>query len=262
MLYDKTQRDSTWLNNVDLAEFRKFSHGLYRIAPYDEQQWRDSCTNSEWYKNIKQQLPAACKEIWTASGLPGNRPTPREFQYNQYWNFNTFYYLQNFLSVKETVYDLGCGGNLFKPCFKNLIGIDPFHPNADIDDICDEGFIDGHQNFFQYVFAINSLHFISLYKFSKTINDFHNMLAPNGLGYISFGLAQMVELTTDKEWIELFGKNPNNTNLYDVINFINTLLQSLPYNFLILDQNYFHTEDFRLITGNEIDGNIRLLIKR
>ena len=63
-------------------------------------------------------------------------------------------------------------------------------------------------------------------------------------------------------WIELFGKNPNNTNLYDVINFINTLLQSLPYNFLILDQNYFHIEDFRLITGNEIDGNIRLLIKR
>ena len=262
MLYDKSQRDPRWLEQVDLMKFRLFVQSLHQINPYNEVTWRNEFTTTDLYKQIKNQLSDDCLEIWTTSGIPGNSPTPREKQFNRYWNFNTFYYLYPLVFADDVVYDLGCGGNLFKPFFKNLIGIDPFHPNADIDDLCDDDFVKGHNQFFANVFAINSLHFVSLHKFSQTIDDFYSMLTPDGLGYISFGLAQMIALTTDQEWLEIFGKSAEATSLFDVVGYVDNVLRGMKYNFKIIDQNYFLQHDFRLILGNEIDGNIRLLIQR
>ena len=72
----------------------------------------------------------------------------------------------------------------------------------------------------------------------------------------------MIELTTDQEWLELFGKSANATSLFDVVGYVDNVLRSMKYNFKIIDQNYFLQHDFRLILGNEVDGNIRLLIQR
>lgn len=262
MIYNKIQRSSQWLGDINIEDFRKFSTTLYRVNPYEELSWRDTFTKSDTYRTIKEIVPKDCKEIWTVSGLPGNHPTAREFQFYQYWNFNTFYYLQPFLNIDDVVYDLGCGGNLFKPYIKNLVGIDPFHPNADINDICDTDFVKGHQNFFKRVFAINSLHFIQLNELNRVIHEFYSMIAPGGIGYISFGLAQMVEFTTDQAWQEIFNKTAAQTTIIEVIQYVDSVLRNLSFKVNIVDQSYFLSHDSRIMLGNEIDGNIRLQLER
>jgi|688.fasta_scaffold00284_57 hypothetical protein len=263
MLYDKYVRDPSWLKAIDVEQFRTFFKTLKLKNPYHEDYWHKYFPTTDLYKHIKSKLAPTTKEIWTSSGQPGNTPTPRENQLNSYWTFNTFYYIEDLLKFDGPIYDLGCGGNLLKPFVDNIIGIDPFHPDADIGDICDEGFVAGHQNYFDRLIAINSLHFCALDKFSSTVDDFYSMLKPGGVGYVTFSLANMVALTSDSGWNTIFNKHPDQTNLIDVVTYLESCIQAMPYNFHIVDQNYFVQRDYgQLIIGNEVDGNIRLVVQR
>ncbi len=263
MKYALQQRSSQWLESVDLKNFRTFISNLKMLQPYDEDHWKQFFTQTELYHDIKSKLPVSCKEIWTSSGMPGNKTTPRENQFNSYFNFNTFYYLYSLFQDSHTIYDLGCGANLFKPFAHKLIGIDCFHIQADIDDMIDDDFVKGHQEYFYKAFAINSLHFIPLTKLQTTIENFYSMIKVGGQGFITFTLANMVELTNDADWQTLFKKMPDQTNLEEVVNFVNDIIWNLPYNYTIVDHCYFLDKDYgKLLIGNPIDGNIRLLIQR
>jgi hypothetical protein len=262
MKYAETQRSSAWLAEADPHKFRKFLENIKTKHPYDEDSWRQYFVNTALYNQIKLHLPS-CVEIWTSSGMPGNRSTPREHLLNSYFTFNTFYYLESLFDNKGIVYDLGCGGNLFKPFANNLIGIDSFHSNADIDDMVDTDFVKGHQEYFKRVFAINSLHFVSLIKFKLTIENFYSMLKVGGKGFITFALANMVELTSEDDWYKIFGKSAEETTIYDVVAWIDSTIWALPYNYHIVDYCYFKERDYgQIIIGNPIDGNIRLVIER
>jgi len=262
MKYAEPQRNSTWLESIDPQEFRVFLKSLRTLRPYDEDQWKQYFTTTELYRQVKLYLPH-CLEIWTASGMPGNRTTPRENQLNSYFTFNTFYYLESLFDNQGIVYDLGCGGNLFKPFAKNLIGIDCFHSKADIDDMVDNDFVKGHQEYFKRAFAINSLHFIPLTRFRETIVNFYSMLKSGGQGYITFTLANMIELTNDNDWVSIFKKPAVDTTLCDVVSYIDKEVWELPYEYQIVDYCFFVERDYgKILIGNPIDGNIRLLIKR
>jgi hypothetical protein len=73
----------------------------------------------------------------------------------------------------------------------------------------------------------------------------------------------MVALTSDSGWNTIFNKHPDQTNLIDVVTYLESCIQAMPYNFHIVDQNYFVQRDYgQLIIGNEVDGNIRLVVQR
>jgi hypothetical protein len=264
-MYNQVYRNHSWLaDTADPGTIRKTQSNLLQIDPYQEQRWRDAFTVSQWYRDIRERLPSDVKEIWTRSGLPGNNPTSREFHFNRYFQMSTFYFIWHILkNSPPTVFDLGCGGNLFRDLVPNLTGIDPYHPGADINDLVDEDFIRGHQAHFDSVMAINSLHFRGLDQFGRILDDFHSMLKPGGMGFITFGLGVMVDHTSDDAWHEIFNLEPINTSASSVITWIDTQLRDLALDLHVIDQYYFNNLDTGdVVLSNPIDGNIRVVMRR
>jgi hypothetical protein len=252
------------MNSADPDSIRQVQSGLLQIDPYDEQKWRDVFVPTQWYRDIRQRLPADIREIWMRGSLPGNTPTSREFHFNRYFAMSTFYFINHIIKYSPNkVFDLGCGGNLFRKLVPNIIGIDPYHPSADINDFVDEDFVRGHQSQFDSVMAINSLHFRGLDQFRSILGDFHSMLKPGGMGLITFGLGVMVDHTSDAAWAEIFGQNPKDTTAGTVITWVDQQLRDLDWDLHVIDQYYFnHLDIGDVVLSNPVDGNIRIVMRR
>jgi hypothetical protein len=237
---------------------------LLQINPYHEHQWRKKFTATQWYRDVRQNLPADITEIWTRSALPSNMPASREFHFTRYFAMSTFYFIEKVLQTSpDTIVDLGCGGNLFRRLVRNLVGIDPYHPSADVNDFVDDGFIQGHRAQFDAAIAINSLHFRGLDQFRKVLDDFYSMLKPGGTGFITFGLGVMVDHTSDDAWIEIFDQDPINTTADTVIYWVDQQLRDLAWDLHVVDQYYFnHLEIGNIELSNPVDGNIRIVVRR
>jgi hypothetical protein len=151
----------------------------------------------------------------------------------------------------EHIYDLGCGWNIFKRYIPNIIGIGAETPNsayffADIHDFVDDDFVAGHQEYFDSVFAINSLHFHPLSSFSKIVGDFFSMLKPQGRGFLPLNLQRMKEcdlkfMTSTHDTVEQFCRDE--------------LAKLTHINFLVVD---IFTDPI----DEHLDGNVRLVIEK
>ena len=205
----------------------------------------------------------------------------------------------------KTIYDLGCGKNLFKKYLPNVIGIGAETPaqvtlcsmyNAvkdeswpsisniedfnnlptriqtecltvhkltpseiqsdfygDIYDEFNDNYLLSHQNYFESIFTICSLHFRPLSSFKKIILDFASMLCNNGRGFISFNLQRLIEYTGNDFLTAQFETTTPTTMQYD--NWLRKELAETKLNFLILDI------DLALL-DESMDGNIRLVIEK
>jgi hypothetical protein len=176
----------------------------------------------------------------------------------------TFYFIWWVLQTSpRQVVDLGCGANLFKGMIPGLVGIDPVHPAADICDYVDKDFVEGHQDHFDSIMAINSLHFVGLEKFSSVIDDVLSMLAPGGRAFVTFGLDQMVSHTSDLHWNNIFGKKDTDTSLTEVIVHLDSIIRQRQHQFVVVDQYFFVQDDLgAIMLGNPIDGNLRLVMEK
>ena len=110
-----------------------------------------------------------------------------------------FYYIEWLQEINpEKIYDLGCGWNIFKKYYPNIIGVGAENPDnesffADIHDYVDDDYILGHQEYFESVFSICALHFIPLSDIRKRVLDFASMIKHGGRGWLSLNAARMVE---------------------------------------------------------------------
>jgi len=115
-----------------------------------------------------------------------------------YFSAIPFYYIEWLQEINpEKIYDLGCGWNIFKKYYPNIIGVgaeDPESPsfNADIHDIVDDDYILGHREYFESVFSICALHFVPLSDIRKRVLDFASMIKPGGRGWLSMNVARMI----------------------------------------------------------------------
>lgn len=265
-MYNKIHRNHSWLmGTATPGEIRHTQTKLLQIDPYNETVWREQFSNSSWYHDVRSKLPADVHEIWSRSALPGNTPTSREFHFNRYFAMSTLYFINQVLKLQPPqVIDLGCGGNLFRGLVPGLVGIDPYHPSADINDFVDEDFVRGHQAQFDAALAINSLHFRGLDQLPNILQDFYSMLAPgHGMGFVTFGLGVMVDHTSDKAWQDLFGKPAADTTASEVMLWADQVLRNLSWDLHVVDQYYFNQLDIGdVILSNPVDGNIRLVVRR
>lgn len=188
--------------------------------------------------------------------VPHNK-TPRE-QYGtalkSTFTAVPFYYLK-YLTDKNpsTMYDLGCGWNIFKKYIPNIIGIgaeNPLSKNyyADQHDYVDDDYIKGHQNFFDSVFSINALHFIPLDMLKQRVIDFHSMIKPHGSGFLALNIARMLEEAAGK-----FDK----FNLKDLDLYVRNQLYDLDINYKVFDVEFLHDN-----IDEYMDGNIRLVMEK
>jgi len=109
-----------------------------------------------------------------------------------------FYYIEWLQEINpEKIYDLGCGWNIFKNYYPNIIGVGPDDLDetsfADIHDFVDDDYILGHQEYFESVYSICALHFIPLSDIRKRVLDFASMIKHGGRGWLSLNAARMVE---------------------------------------------------------------------
>jgi hypothetical protein len=98
------------------------------INPYNEIEFKSTFEKTKIYKKLKQDF-GDNNLIWLkffnlrANKIKIDGVTPRQ-QSRQQFSASVFYYLLPLLEKKyDTIYDLGCGANMFKPYLPGLIGI-------------------------------------------------------------------------------------------------------------------------------------------
>jgi len=158
-----------------------------------------------------------------------------------------FYYL-SFIDTTKPTYDLGCGANIFKKYYPNIIGVSPELGDRFFGDehgAVDDNYVKVHTDYFESVFSINALHFVPLSNFRKVVDDFASMIKPGGSGFLSLNALRMCECDTEFK---------NNTPA-ETEDWIRTQLNLMPYNFQVLDVNLE-------VPNAWIDGNIRMVIRK
>ena len=241
---------------------------MHNINPYDEQQCRAYCQQLEFLNQIKTDF----KHLnWSKNFIDlkskeklgiNHQPTPREkfgTAHQTQFSMVSFYYLEKLLETNPTyIYDLGCGWNIFKRYIPNIIGVSPTHNidnNADIHDLVDDGYIKGHQNYFESVFSICALHFISLSELEEIVKGFASMVKPNGQGrgFLSLNMKRMIERTPCEFLEKHIDAAPTR---HDYEKYVLSVLENIDVNYIILDVDFSKTLD------DYMDGNIRLVIDK
>jgi len=168
---------------------------------YDPNDWEVTFKKSNLYKQLVNEYDV----VYFNSQDFFNKQfetTPRQIASttSQTWfSAIPFYYIEWLQEINpEKIYDLGCGWNIFKKYYPNIIGVGAENPDnesffADIHDYVDDDYILGHQEYFESVFSICALHFIPLSDIRKRVLDFASMIKHGGRGWLSLNAARMVE---------------------------------------------------------------------
>jgi hypothetical protein len=102
---------------------------IENINPYNETEFKKIFINTEIYKKLEQDF-GETNLIWNnrfddgvKSVAPIRGCTPRA-SFPEHFSATIFYYLLPLLEKNyDTIYDIGCGANMFKPYIPRLIGI-------------------------------------------------------------------------------------------------------------------------------------------
>lgn len=231
---------------------------MNNLNPYNEEEFKEFFKKTNTYKLLTddfEQLSWRKIFLWNSSLTPRQLAATGENRFSVV----SFYYLQSLLEKNpEHIYDLGCGWNIFKKYIPNIIGIGAEYPtgpdfHGDIHDFVDEGFVTGHQNYFESVFSINALHYHPLDKMQQIFENFLSMIQPGGRGFLAINLMRLVERTDPETMLLLFNTVTPSENQY--VNYIKNSLNFLNCKFLIVDID--------LSTMDEsMDGNIRIVIEK
>ena len=230
------------------------------LNPYNSEQFKKQFESTDICRSVSKDFD----NLWWDQKIKWlNHLTPRQLvcDFKPGFSMIPFYYLQPLLEKNPTsIYDLGCGANLFKRYIPNITGVDKLvdynvisRDNSvtcpDIEEIVNKEYVRNHQIFFESVFSINSLHFRPLSELRLIYEEFISMVAPGGRGFLSVNLQRMIEKQTTPI-DELVVDGQLNYEYY-----IRTQLDNLPCKYLIFDVNLDVMDEW-------LDGNIRLVFER
>ena len=194
---------------------------MENINAYNKESFFKEFSTTETYKKLCDDFDIISFD-WAVKNVTPRQEIGDRDSFKTKFSAVSFYYIEYLLKQHpKTIYDLGCGWNIFKRYIPNLIGIDPEDPSGpnfygDIHDFVDDVFILGHKNYFEAVFSICAMHFHPLSKFSKIVDNFYSMIKPGGRGYLACNL----------EWNEIrYGRMPrlNQLNFIAGTNYQNSI---------------------------------------
>jgi hypothetical protein len=224
------------------------------LNAYDPNVFEEYFTKTDLYARLKQDFDI-CRFGRDHLKIRDNM-TARQFVTQRQFSVIPFYYLKFLTDQNPTeIYDLGCGWNIFKRYIPNIIGIgeeslDSGRFYGDMSGKVDNDFLATHQNYFESVFAINSLHFHPLSTIRKIVLDFISMIAPNGHGFLTLNLMRMFE--RDLEKFQKYTK-------IELENFVRAELSFVNAEYLVFDVDF---DDPEWGMDNGMDGNIRLVCRK
>lgn len=168
------------------------------------------------------------------------------------------YYYINFLLETQptTIVDLGCGTNYFKPHLPGLIGIDgDLKSAADVFDYFDYDFVKGHQQQFDALISINTIHFAPITEIAQRLEWVASLVKPGGRGFVTFNIETWLMHTPSEQFQNIFGAYPN---FCTVINYVNEQIVKTGLKFLIVDWPILRISEHSTIR-DELNGNVRLV---
>jgi hypothetical protein len=236
---------------------------------YDPVAWEIAFKKLDLYKQLANEYDIVYfnkQSLFRKLGF-----TPRQMYGDRekitYFSAIPFYYIEWLQEINpKKIYDLGCGWNIFKKYYPNIIGVgaeDPESPsfNADIHDVVDDDYILGHQEYFESVFSICALHFVPLSDIRKRVLDFASMIKPGGRGWLSMNAMRMLALDSNFKNINSAAKKSNpelykpvNEDLLVIQDFCQNQLSDIP-NLILLDIDL-------TVNDEAMDGNIQILFDK
>lgn len=170
------------------------------------------------------------------------------------------YYIKFLLDTSpDSILDIGCGDNVLKKIYPNIIGMDA-DPNANYDvfDYFDEEFVDGHTNQYDAIISINAIHFSPIDTIKNRLSMIGRLLKPHGRAFVSTNFETWVMSTDKKVLVSMFGDFPK---FDDVMHYIHQEIQATGLNFIVMDYpilSYSKQSSIR----DEHNGNLRLVFEK
>ena len=231
----------------------------------DKTKWTESFLNDEFYQKLDDYASYILtykKSLKTEIGFSPEEDikvtsnvSPREINLILYKVFYLdFLYMVDYIRTQnnKTIYDIGCGSNMIKFFFDEIIGIDPHHPAADIIDKFNKSFVMRNKNKFPNAVAIDSIHFIPLTRFREQLLDFASCIMKNGYGYARFNINHLLIRENIKNI-------PN-----DIKQYIHDEIEASNLNILYLNVHRAHMSFKQVIRAkltNGMIGSISILFK-
>jgi hypothetical protein len=171
-----------------------------------------------------------------------------------------YYYVQPIIETNpEVIVDLGCGLNIFKNIWPDIVGIDAdLKSSCDIHDYFDHEFAHGHQNYCDALISINAIHFSPIDSIAERLKWCADMIRPGGTGFIAFNLETWLMYTERIQCIELFGSTPK---FEDIVHYVDQEIRSIGLDLVIYDWPVLRVPPESTIR-DDLNGNVRLVFQK
>jgi len=236
---------------------------VQEINTFPGKSWIDEFSSMECYKHIPNQhqhMVATVKDVSFLKAALHHTvyEMPRTFM-KQYGILDTvpYYYIKFLLEQHpKIILDLGCGENIFKTFIPGIVGMDSHDlSNYDIKDFFDEDYTCGHQQAFDAIISINSIHFAPVTEITQRLKWVASMIRPGNRGFVATSLETWLMYTDAATIKKLFGEFPD----YDlVIEYVNHQIINTGLDFIVVDWPILHVTNQSGIRDT-LNGNIRLV---
>jgi len=235
----------------------EFTSHLLQVNPYDRRSFEQEFSGNP----ILGMLPTGITPVWSRSGTYDpehhSSTTPRWRHMHGYFTMASFYYLGFIMREHPTtVADIGCGENVFKAFYPQIVGYDPFIPSADHEAYFDDDFASANRRAFDSAFACNSIHFSSMGEFPRMLDLLASTVKPGGIVHATANLTRFLDAEATAE-----GREHGYAESVDMALRADSMLRSLGLDWLVVDQCYDGIYPGDLDFNNGILGNLRLVFR-
>lgn len=239
---------------------------IQQLNPIDTEKWWQefqqspqfavSKTSYDYFIKSYQEMTIV-KAAWhdTVYDLPR-----KVCEQHRVFDISPHYYIKFLLDIcPEKFVDIGCGENVFKKIYPNIVGIDSDPTsNFDIFDHLDNDFVAGHLECFDAIISINTIHFSPIDTVKDRLLWIKEMLKPNGRAFISTNLETWLMYTDKQRSLSLFDGIPNLENL---VQYVHQQVMDTGASFLVIDYpvlKYSHESTIR----DDYNGNLRWVFEK
>jgi hypothetical protein len=236
---------------------------IQELRPYNSQTWLSEFVDSEVYQQLQlkyQHVVASHQDMsllraaWHTSVYEAGRQFCEDYGV---LDATPYYYIKFLLENRpNTIVDLGCGLNIFKTAWPNIIGIDadPSCP-CDVFDHFDQDFVAGHANFCDALISINTIHFAPITSVAERLIWVAQLVRPGGRAFVTFNVETWLMYTEKNIIDELFGSRPR---LDQVITYIDQQVRDTGLELVVNDWPILRIPEEGTIR-DDLDGNVRLV---
>jgi len=231
-----------------------------QINGYDVEKFKQYLSTSTHYKKIQQLIDQNYRisydRTYDGKAFWQGIMTPRELYFYPRFTVCSLYYIDYLAEIDpDKIVDIGCGMNIWKEFYPNLIGIDLEHPAADILEKFDDEFVERHIEEYQCAMTMGAIIFVSFASIEHQMLQFIRTIKPGGRGFMSFNVAHMITHYTSKaDFVSILGKEYPTTE--EISNYCDEVVQRLPIKLLVVDN--LITERY----NEYMDGNLRIVFEK